>query len=183
MVKILKHIQNSGKWEITFNGDQITIFIPKFTTLIDEWTQRKLGSKSGQSPKILIPDKEEEVDKEEDKRKKKKKSSPDGSVHPLLKYLISKIDESGNGIKTHKEKLVEFFHYRQNTPKIPIFRTEKGINGLIRECKKCLTVYADLGECLDITMERGWQVPDPEYLDGKAKTIEKEKQENGEVDW
>ena len=66
IVKILKHIQNSGKWEITFDCDQITIFIPKFTTLIDDWTSKKLRSKSGHAPKNRRPDKEE--DKEEDNR-------------------------------------------------------------------------------------------------------------------
>ena len=97
VVKILKHIQNSGKWEITLNGDQITIFIPKFTTLIDEWTQRKLGSKSGQAPKILKTDKEEEEDKEEDNnippispKPKSKKLTP-----PTLDEVQAYFSENG----------------------------------------------------------------------------------------
>lgn len=68
IVKSLEHIKNSGKWEVEFNGEQVTIFIPKFRELLDEWTLRKLGSKSGVAPKILSADtdKELDTDKEED---------------------------------------------------------------------------------------------------------------------
>lgn len=50
VVKILKHIQNSGKWEIDFTGSQISIYIPKFTELIDNWSHRKLRSNSVDAP-------------------------------------------------------------------------------------------------------------------------------------
>lgn len=71
IIKILKHIQNSGKWQVSFKEEQVIIFIPKFTEIIDEWTKRKLRSKDGDTPKILKTDKEEEV--EEDKKKYKRK--------------------------------------------------------------------------------------------------------------
>ena len=61
-VKILKHIQKSGKWEVLFEYDQLTIFIPKFHEMVDEWMGRKLRSHSVVTPKIL----KTEVDKEED---------------------------------------------------------------------------------------------------------------------
>lgn len=57
-----KVFKNSGKWDVAFDGEQIIIFIPKFTELIDEWTQRKLGSNSGVTRKILKHEVEEEVD-------------------------------------------------------------------------------------------------------------------------
>lgn len=64
IIKSLKHIQNSGKWEIEITDNELIIFIPKFTELLDEWTQRKLGSYSGVTPKILGTDKDKELDKD-----------------------------------------------------------------------------------------------------------------------
>lgn len=55
VIKILKHIQNSGKWNVEFNDNQVIIFIPKFTELLDDWSQRKLRSNFGVTPKILNP--------------------------------------------------------------------------------------------------------------------------------
>lgn len=69
VIKILKHIQNSGKWEIIFKENKVIIFIPKFTELIDEWSKRKLGSKSVEPPKILNTDKDIRIkNKEEDNK-------------------------------------------------------------------------------------------------------------------
>lgn len=42
IINSLKHIQNSGKWEIEINGDQITIYIPKFKELLDNWTAKQI---------------------------------------------------------------------------------------------------------------------------------------------
>lgn len=64
VIKILKHIQNSGKWNIVFENNQVIIFIPKFTELIDEWSRRKLSSHSVVTPKILNTDKDKEEDKD-----------------------------------------------------------------------------------------------------------------------
>jgi hypothetical protein len=69
VIKILKHIQNSGKWEIIFNDNQVIIFIPKFTELLDDWSQRKLRSNFVDTPKILT------VNKIKDKRVKIKEYS------------------------------------------------------------------------------------------------------------
>lgn len=66
VIKILKHIQNSGKWNIEINDTQVIIFIPKFTELIDEWSRRKRRSDSVVTPKILSADKEEEEDKDKE---------------------------------------------------------------------------------------------------------------------
>ena len=55
-----KVIENSGKWNIAFDGEEVFIFIPKFAELIDNWTKRKLGSSSVESPKNLTPEEEEE---------------------------------------------------------------------------------------------------------------------------
>jgi len=59
-----KVYQNSGKWDIAFNGEQVIIFIPKFTEIIDEWTKRKLRSDSEDAPKILKAEAEAEGEEE-----------------------------------------------------------------------------------------------------------------------
>jgi len=65
LVKNLKKVyKNSGKWDITFDGELITVFIPKFTQLIDEWTSKKLRSKTGATPKNLRPETEQETEEE-----------------------------------------------------------------------------------------------------------------------
>ena len=62
----LQTISNSGKWNVKIEDDKVTIFIPKFTELLDEWSRRKLGSHSGVTPKILKTDKDKELDKDKD---------------------------------------------------------------------------------------------------------------------
>ncbi len=42
IAKSLEHIHNSGKWSVSFNGENVTIFIPKFRELLDESTLKKL---------------------------------------------------------------------------------------------------------------------------------------------
>ena len=67
----LQTISNSGKWEVTIVGDEVTIFIPKFKELMDESTLRKLsmidkiiGTKSGKRPKKVVTDVDVDVDKD-----------------------------------------------------------------------------------------------------------------------
>lgn len=71
VINCLKHIQNSGKWEIEITEKDVIIFIPKFTELLDEWSRRKLGSYSGVTPKILKTDKDKELDIDKDIKKGK----------------------------------------------------------------------------------------------------------------
>ena len=66
IINCLKHIQNSGKWEIEINDKDVNVFIPKFTELLDEWSRRKLGSHSVVTPKILKTDKDKDKDKDKE---------------------------------------------------------------------------------------------------------------------
>lgn len=108
IINCLKHIQNSGKWKIDFIEDQVVVFIPKFTEFMDEWTARKLGSKSGVAPKILIHDKEEDKDTDKDiykevvvsDAKKKKEKKP--FVPPTLEEAKAFFRERG-----YKESVAE----------------------------------------------------------------------------
>jgi len=45
---LLKIFQFLSKWEIVICGDSVTIYIPKFRTLLDEYTLKKLSKVSGQ---------------------------------------------------------------------------------------------------------------------------------------
>lgn len=87
----------------------------------------------------------------------------------ILLYLHGNICKV---LEPYRKKIVEFYHYREKTPvkgKVQCYKSEKGIDGLLRECKKCIETYADLNECLDVTMQREWLTPDPGYLQGKVK--------------
>lgn len=57
-----KVLINSGKWDVIIEDNYVSVFIPKFKDLIDEWTQRKLGSRSGVTRKILGTDKDKDKD-------------------------------------------------------------------------------------------------------------------------
>lgn len=65
--KVKKILSKIYKWEISFNGEYVSIFIPKFRDLLDEWTLRKLGSKSGVTPEILSADKDTDKELDTDK--------------------------------------------------------------------------------------------------------------------
>lgn len=108
IINCLKHIRNSGKWNIDFIEDQVIIFIPKFTEFMDEWTARKLGSKSGVTPKILIHDKEEDKDTDKDINKEwvvsgvKKKKEKKPFIPPTLEEAKAFFREKG-----YKESVAE----------------------------------------------------------------------------
>lgn len=81
--KIIKILQNITKWDVKVIDSQVFIFIPKFTALLDEWTQRKLGktrellgSESGVTPEILKHELDLELDLELDTTKSKPEVSP-----------------------------------------------------------------------------------------------------------
>ena len=92
----LQTISNSGKWDVTIEDDKVTIFIPKFTELLDEWSRRKLGSHSGATPKILKTDKDK--DKELDKDIYIGKSPRKVFKEPSLQEVSTYCKERNNSI-------------------------------------------------------------------------------------
>jgi len=92
IMNCLKHIQNSGKWQVDFIGQQVIIFIPKFTEIIDEWTSRKLVSKSGVAPEILS------VKQKQSKIQNKDKSIPADisteTIEPKKQLVLEKLKET-----------------------------------------------------------------------------------------
>lgn len=131
VIKILKHIQNSGKWELELNDNQVIIFIPKFTELIDEWSKRKLGSCSVVAPKILKTDKEEEVEVEEEVDKDIPPIAPQGAINVKIPY--QEIIEYLN-LKTGKH-----FEHTSKETKAKI-KARWGINGKQRTIQDFKTV-------------------------------------------
>ena len=76
--KISQNPDKESQWEINFNNDQVTIFIPKFKKLLDNYTSDNLQETS----KKLPSDKEETFQairiKNKDKRLKNKDNTPEG---------------------------------------------------------------------------------------------------------
>jgi len=68
-------------------------------------------------------------------------------------------------LKPHLEKIKEFFAYRMQLPKKSQYKTQKGIDGLMRDLVGCYDAGYDICDCLDITMEKEWLTPSPSYFE------------------
>lgn len=137
--KILKHISNSGKWEIVFDGDNITIYIPKFRELLDETTLRKLSqhektivSKSGVSPKKPRTEVEVEVDKE------KEKHTPHKVAFTIPKDIDSEIWKA----------------FEEMRKKIRAPLTDKARSLIVTELNK---IGGDKNKVLEQSIEKAWR--------------------------
>lgn len=77
--KFKKIMSKITKWEVTYSGDKISIFIPKFKELMDESTIKKIRSheKSFRNLSGIVPKSEAtEEEEEEDKERKKERNEP-----------------------------------------------------------------------------------------------------------
>ncbi len=81
---------------------------------------------------------------------------------PLQKKLIEKITDIG--LTEFQDKIIEFFKYRMSFPKAKRYKTEKGLDGLLRDITGCIAAGLDPVECLDVAMEREWLTPSPKYF-------------------
>ena len=120
IINCLKHIKNSGKWEIEINDKDVNVFIPKFTELLDEWSRRKLGSHSVVTPKILKTDKDKdkELDKDIYIGKSPRKVFKEPSIQEVSTYCKERnnsinpqtfIDHyTGNGWMVGKNKMKDW---------------------------------------------------------------------------
>ena len=139
--KYKKILSKITKWEVTFDGDTISIFIPKFKELLDETTLRKLaehekkiGRKSGVSPKKPRT----EVDLEVDKDKEKKKHTPD----KLSFSLPEDVD---------KETWKAFEEMRK---KIRAPLTDRARSLIVSELQK---IGQDKNKVLEQSIEKAWR--------------------------
>jgi hypothetical protein len=97
---------------------------------------------------------------------------PKKLIDELKEHLSKKI--AGNGLEKYSEKLIEFVEYRMSTKGIDKYKTVRGIDGLIRDSKNCLDAGLNLGDCIDITIERSWLTPDIKYFK-EARELAKRK--------
>ncbi len=98
----------------------------------------------------------------------KENNIPPISPKPNLKnHLKEKIIETGF-IET-KEKIFEFFEYRQQMTPTKRYKSTKGIDGLFRDITGCRNANLIVSDCLDIAMERDWLRPAPEYFQKNKK--------------
>ena len=108
-------------------------------------------------------------DKNEKNVKKEKISTPlnpPKAKSPNLKtYLETKIIEVG--FLDGRDKIFEFFNYRQAMVASKRYKTTKAIDGLFRDMIGCKSAGLIISECLDISMERDWLRPSPEYFQTK----------------
>ena len=93
---------------------------------------------------------------EEEKKKDIKKKDP------LVDYLYLKIQEN-NFIET-KDKIFEFYKYRQSMPKAKQYKTEAGINILFKDLNGCRDRGLIVSECIEETIGRNWLTPKPDYF-------------------
>lgn len=66
VLKILKVIKNSRKWEIEIIDNQVSIYIPKFLKMLDDTTLRKLRRHYEQTLKNPFADQDQDVDEDKE---------------------------------------------------------------------------------------------------------------------
>lgn len=86
-LKVKKILSKIYKWDVSYEADKVTIFIPKFTELMDEWTQRKLGSRSGVAPEILTHDTDKDIDKDIEEENKEKEQGEEIPPFPSAEKI------------------------------------------------------------------------------------------------
>jgi hypothetical protein len=133
VVKILKHIKNSGKWDIELIDSQVVIFIPKFQELLDDWSQRKLRSCSEVTPKILKLNKNKI--KEERVKNKEKDNKPKG-VFVIPEWIPEETWKAYLEVRNKKRAA----------------KTDYSLNLIIKELEK----YPNKLEILNQSIKNGW---------------------------
>jgi len=119
---ILRSIQIKNKWDVVFNENEVTIYIPKFKELLDDWTSRKVSKKDKNSvvatEKLQYQeeadkdkDKDKDTDKDTDKEKDNKKDSSKRTKksssltdEQFIEYLSSNPAYQGIDIKISRAK-------------------------------------------------------------------------------
>lgn len=111
---ILRSIQVKNKWEIVLTDNDVSIFIPKFKELLDDWTKRKVSKKTKNyvvaTEKLQYQeeaDTDKDTDKEKDNKKdssKRTKKSSSLTDEQFIEYLSSNPAYQGINIQTAKAK-------------------------------------------------------------------------------
>jgi len=87
--KFKKILSKITKWDVSYSGDMVSIYIPKYKELLDESTLKKLREHeksfrngSGMVPKSEGTEEEEEEEEDKDRKKDKKKEGKDSPTYP-----------------------------------------------------------------------------------------------------
>lgn len=96
---ILRSIQVKNKWEIVLTDNDVSIFIPKFKELLDDWTTRKV-SKAKENYVVTT----EKLQYQEDKEKDKK-----NIYTPPFFEDFWKVYPKRNGKKVGRKECLEYF--------------------------------------------------------------------------
>jgi hypothetical protein len=141
-LKFKKILSKITKWEIEFGEDEVTIYIPKFRELLDDWTIRKFGkieeklrSDTVVAPKKLRAELEVEVDTEKEEEKKDTSDKPTFS-------LPEDIDKG-----TWKD-----FEEMRKKIKAPL--TDKARSLIVSELEK---IGQDKNKVLEQSIEKAWR--------------------------
>lgn len=118
------------------------------------------------------------ANKNEKNVKNVRKKKPPLTEDELLIYFQDKL--STEKYDKFKDLLIEFFNYRMTKKKDSRYKTKRGINGLFRNLKECNKIGISTQDALEITMERNWLTPDPEYFPDNIKTGKKHTTLTGE---
>lgn len=154
--KIKKILQDITKWDIKLSNDQVTICIPKFTELLDEWTQRtikktreSIGSESGVTPEKLETIKNKNKNIEEDK------DNPPTPLFPYPSVISGQLWE-------------DFVEHRRVTIKKPL--TAKAASIIIRKLEKWKREGHDPTAIVEDAIANGWRgVFEPKNYPQKKK--------------
>jgi hypothetical protein len=115
-------------------------------------------------------------------RKGKERKGKETLYVELETFLIKTIPPE---LKTSQESILSFYKHRMKNKiknKHQPYETTKGINGLFRDLKNCLTVGYDINDCCDVAIENSWLTPRVSYFEnikmepvnGKVTTLTKE---------
>ena len=127
---------------------------------IDNALMTKKDSKGTEEGQIKDSNKDAIIEPNPKPEPKKKKSKP--KKDPLADYLYLKIQEN-NFIET-KDKIFEFYKYRQSMGKDKRYKTEAGINILFKDLNGCRDRGLIVSECIEETIGRNWLTPKPDYF-------------------
>lgn len=155
--KIKKILQDITKWDIKLSNDQVTIYIPKFTELLDEWTQRtikktreSIGSESGVTPEKLETIKNKNKNIEEDKD-----NPPTPILFPYPAVISGQLWE-------------DFVEHRRVTIRKPL--TVKAASIIIRKLEKWKREGHDPTAIVEDAIANGWRgVFEPKNYPQKKK--------------
>lgn len=147
--KIKNVLSKISEWEVTFNNDDVVIFIPKFKELLDNYTKdtnpKNKNKLASDLQETFQPIKNKEIEVEEEKN--------NGNGFILPEWI-------------NKELWDSFIEMRKKSKKAP---TEKAKELLVKKLKKFKDDGYDIPAIMEEAIEKSWQG----FYEPKNKASEK----------